>query len=209
MDILETYPRALHRDTGVRRRRLVVGALGAVVAAAAASFAAQTYSEDSIKAAYLYRFTQYIEWPQALPAGEPFTIAVLDAPGVAQELRRLLPSHPIKNSEAQVRVIARLQDLGSAQMLYLGPAPADHLRSLIASMAPGSALLVTDNEEGLELGGVLNFVRVDHRVRFEVSLIAADRLKFRISSELLGVAARVRGGSRLSDGSHLQSVSAE
>jgi hypothetical protein len=209
MEILETYPRALQRDTGVCRRRLVVGALGAVVAAATASFAAQTYSEDAIKAAYLYRFTQYIEWPEVPAAGEPFTIAVLNAPGVAQELRRLLPSHPIKNTEAQVRVITKLQDLGNAQMLYLGPAPADHLRSLIASMAPGSALLVTDNEEGLELGGVLNFVRVDHRVRFEVSLIAADKLKFRISSELLGVAARVRGGSRLSDGSHRQAAGAE
>ena len=60
--------------------------------------------------------------------------------------------------------------------------------------------MVTDSEEGLELGSVLNFVIVENRVRFEVSLTAADKSRFRISSELLAVAARVRGGSRQSDG---------
>jgi hypothetical protein len=175
---------------------LIFGAL----AAAAAPRAAQTYSEDSVKAAYLYRFTQYIEWPKLPASGEPFTIAVLNAPGVAQELQRLLPDHPIKNSAARVRVISRIQDLGKAQMLYLGPAPADRLRNAIASVAFGSVLLVTDSEEGLELGSILNFITVEHRVRFEVSLTAADRSRFRISSELLAVAARVRGGPRQSDG---------
>lgn len=184
-----------------RRRGAVYGllVLGAL-AAAASSRAAQPYSEDAVKAAYLYRFTQYIEWPQLPASGQPFTIAVLNAPGVAQELQRLLPDHPIKNATARVRPITRIQDLGDAQMLYLGPAPTDRLRNAIAAVAFGSVLLVTDSEAGLELGSILNFITVEHRVRFEVSLTAADRSQFRISSELLAVAARVRGGARQSDG---------
>src|ERR1700722_87713 len=73
--------------------------------AAAPVLGAPAYSEDAVKAAYLYRFTQYIEWPETASAAEPFTIAVLDAPGVAAELRRILPNHRIKNSAAQVREI--------------------------------------------------------------------------------------------------------
>jgi hypothetical protein len=172
----------------------------AIVAAAVPAYAAPGYSEDSVKAAYLYRFTQYIEWPTSTASTEPFTIAVLNAPGVAEELERLLPDHPIKNTVAQVRVITRISELGHAQMLYLGAAPSDRLRSLIESIAFGPVLLVTDSEEGLELGSVLNFVTVENRIRFEVSLTAADKSRFRISSELLAVAARVRGGSRQSAG---------
>ena len=55
---------------------------------------------------------------------------------------------------------------------------------------------VTDEDDGLNQGSVLNFVTVNRRVRFEVSLTAADRLRLKISSELLAVAVRVRGAPR-------------
>jgi hypothetical protein len=177
--------------------RLAPAAILTLFAASPAPSAA-SYSEDAVKAAYLYRFTQYIEWPAAASAAEPFTIAVLDAPGVAAELRRILPNHRIRNSAAQVREIARVQDVGSAQMLYIGSAQVDRVRSAIAALAARSVLVVTDSEQGLAAGGVLNFVMLEHRVRFEVSLIAADRSQLRISAELLGVATRVQSADHKS-----------
>jgi hypothetical protein len=153
--------------------------------------AAPSYSEESVKAAYLYRFTQYIEWPDATPSDLPFTIAVLDAPDVAAELRRILPNHRIKNSAAQVREIARMQDLGSAQMLYIGSAQIERVRNAVAALPARPVLVVSGAERGLAAGSVLNFVMLEHRVRFEVSLAAADRSRLRISAELLGVATRV------------------
>jgi hypothetical protein len=57
-------------------------------------------------------------------------------------------------------------------------------------------LVVTENDRGLDQGGEINFLLVDRRLRFEVSLLAADRAGLKISSELLSVAVRVRG-SRL------------
>jgi hypothetical protein len=158
--------------------------------AATPVLSAPLYSEESVKAAYLYRFTQYIEWPEEAPSG-PFTIAVLDAPDVAAELRRILPNHQIKNSLAQVREISRVQDLGQAQMLYIGSAQIDRVRNVIAELAARPVLVVTAAERGLAAGSVLNFVMLEHRVRFEVSLVAADRSRLRISAELLGVATHV------------------
>jgi hypothetical protein len=170
--------------------RLAPGAILTLFAAGPV-LGASSYSEDAVKAAYLYRFTQYIEWPEAATA-EPFTIAVLDSPGVAAELRRILPSHRIKNSTAQVREITRTQDLGSAQVLYIGSAQIDRVRNVIATLAAPSVLIVTDAEQGLAAGSVVNFLMLEHRVRFEVSLSAADRSQLRISAELLGVATRVQ-----------------
>lgn len=190
---------------GARPRRgglisLLRLAPGVILALLAANhvLSAPAYSEDAVKAAYLYRFTQYIEWPEATPAGVPFTIAVLDAPDVAAELRRILSTHQIKNSTAQVREIARMQDLGRSQMLYIGSMQLDRVRNAVAALSARPVLVVTDAEQGLAAGSVLNFVIREHRVRFEVSLTAADRSHLRISAELLGVATRVQSSEHQS-----------
>jgi YfiR/HmsC-like len=188
--ILNTCARPEFARARVSLTRWVSGAVLALVTTAP-SVSAPSYSEDSVKAAYLYRFTQYVEWPQSGAPQIPFTIAVFDAPGVAAELRKILPNHRIKDSAAQVREVTRLQDLGAAQMVYVGPTPADR-RDIIAALSAKPVLVVTDADQGLVMGSVLNFVMQNNRVRFEVSLIAADRSGLRISAELLGVATRVQ-----------------
>jgi hypothetical protein len=160
--------------------------------------AQSAHSEDSVKAAYIYRFTGYVDWPEDAGAGHPFVIDVYEDPGLAAALKRLLPGHPINKQPAEVREVSRIQDLGNAQILYIGPGHADFLRAVAAHQSR-SMLIVSDDQQGLALGSVFNFVTVDNRVRFEVSLTAADRVGVKISSELLSVAVRVHGGRRQSD----------
>ncbi len=154
--------------------------------------AAEAYSEDEVKAAYLYRFAGYVEWPDE-STDRPFDIAVLGAPDVAAQLRRLLPTHKINGRSAQLREIKGVSDLGAAQILYAGPGRAELARAMLRAAGPRSLLFVTDQEGGLEAGSAVNFITIDRRVRFEVSLVAADRSGIKISSELLGVAVRVQG----------------
>jgi len=155
--------------------------------------AAEPYSEDAVKAAYLYRFAGYIEWSERGSAGTPFTIDVLGAPGVARELRRLLPGHAINGQAPQVREITGNRDWGNAQIVYIAAGHADLIHTLVPQAGGLSMLLVTDEESGLNAGSVLNFLTIDRNVRFEVSLTAAQRWGLKISSELLGVAIRVQG----------------
>jgi YfiR/HmsC-like len=173
--------------------------LGSLCATAPQSRAADGNSEDAVKAAYLYRFVGYVGWPSGGSASKPFTIAVLDAPGVARELRRLLPGHPLKGGIAQVWEISRVQDCGAAQVLFVGAGHADFLNAVNSTVVSKSILLVTDEAGGLQSGSMVNFLTIDHRVRFEISLSAADRVHLRISSELLSIAIRVQGGRRPSD----------
>jgi hypothetical protein len=197
MEILGRRDGAAWRNAGL----LGVGVtflciLGCVCAPTSQARAADSYSEDAVKAAYLYRFVGYVGWPTEVSGSKPFTIAVLDAPGVARELQRLLPGHPIGGGIAQVREIARVQDAGSAQVLYVGAGHADFLSALNSQVVSKSILLVTDQAGGLQSGSVLNFLNIDHRVRFEISLTAAERVHLRISSELLSIAIRVQGTRR-------------
>jgi hypothetical protein len=164
---------------------------------AAPAPAEEAHSRDEVIAAYLYRFTSYIDWPQQALAGHPFIIDVYGDHGVAQALRRLLPGHPVHNEIAEVREIKSARDLGDPQMLYVGEGRTGFLRAIAADGAR-HVLVVTDEEQGIDIGGSLNFVTVDNRVRFEVSLTAADRAGIKISSELLSVALRVHGGRRQS-----------
>ena len=174
----------------------LLGILTAVTGAIPSAGAAESYSEDAVKAAYLYRFAGYIDWPADALADTPFTIAVVGAPGVAGELQRLLPAHPINKGIAQVRQINRVQDVGSAQILFVGRGHADFLRALKSSGARRSTLLVTDEEGGLDSGSMLNFLTIDRRVRFEISVTAAERAQLKISSDPLSVAVRIHGERR-------------
>jgi hypothetical protein len=160
------------------------------------STAAESYSEDAVKAAYLYRFAGYIDWPGQGSVNDAFVIEVLGSPGIARELRRLLANHRIHNRLAEVHEVTSSRDFGPAQIAYVGPGHADLLRTLAPAADRPSILLVTDEEGGLTTGGTLNFLTIDRNVRFEVSMTAADRWGLKISSELLGVAVRVQGSGR-------------
>ncbi len=156
--------------------------------------AAEAFSADAVKAAFLYRFAGYIEWPQRAAPDAQFMIAVLGGDQVAGELRKLVPERPAGNTLTQIRSIGNIRQLGSAQILYIGTDFHGDLGSVIASIGAQPVLVVTDHEGGLDEGGVVNFLLVDRHLRFEVSLTAAERAGLKISSELLSVAVRVQGG---------------
>jgi hypothetical protein len=162
----------------------VFAGFGATLASAA------QFSVDAVKAAYLFRFAQYVEWPEA-PADEPFVIAVVGAEEVAVHLERLLPGMSVNNRHVIVRRVTRAQELDGVHILFVGAEAFSRSRGLRARAAQKPILLVTDDENGLDGGGVINFIEVNRNLRFEISLIAADRSGLRINSALLSVAARV------------------
>lgn len=159
----------------------------------------ESHSADAVKAAYLYRFAGYISWPEESVVGHPFVIDVVGDPGVARELRHLLPGHQINKEVVEVRDVSNVQELTGAQMLYVGAGHADFLRAIAAGrIGTRPMLIVSEDERGLDLGSAVNFVTVDKRMRFEVSLTAAERAGLKISADLLSVAVRVHGGRRQS-----------
>jgi hypothetical protein len=166
-------------------------------------FAANVHDEDEVEAAFLYRFAGYVDWPAEALASQDFTIAVLGSDNIAQELERILPHHSLKNRPAQVRRIRSLDELRDAQILFVGPQFNDELKSIISRLDYRPILVVSASDRGLEDGSCVNFLFVDRRVRFEVSLTAADHVGLRVSSELLSVAVRVQGRNPHSGASDL------
>jgi hypothetical protein len=166
-------------------------ALVCIICAVGTARAAEpVYSPAAVKAAFLHRFASYVAWPDEPSGDDPFTIAVAGADDVAEQLEGLLPGLTIHNRPARIRRVAAANDLAGVHILYVG-SPTPRARSLIAAASGKPILTVTDDDDGLTTGSVINFVSVGKNIRFEISLPAAERSHLRIDSGLLSVAARV------------------
>jgi hypothetical protein len=163
---------------------------------------AQIFSADAVRAAFLHRFASYVEWPPEAFGEGPFVIAVVGGEGVAKNLEELLPGLTVQGRPAIVRRIARTSDLDGVHIIYVSPEMMARTRDLRAAAQQRPILVVTEANEGLDEGGVINFLESAKKLRFEVSLAAADRARLKIDSSLLSVALRVelRPQGRLSSG---------
>lgn len=185
-----------HSSGGKRNRQLLKrGMLLCALWGAAISTplpAADSSSEESIKAAFVLRFAGYVEWPEDSVPVPAFTIAVLGANGVAVRLQKLAAGRTIMNRPVQVRRIVNIQEGAKAQIVYVGAERRADLRTLLATLRDRRILAISSEEEGLAAGSTINLLVADRRVRFEVSLQAAREARLRISSELLALAVRVQ-----------------
>jgi hypothetical protein len=150
--------------------------------------------EVRIKAAFLYKFTEYVDWPpNALPSEDsPFTIAVLGDDRVADELAEILAHRPTNGRRFQMKRLVDDEAVSGMQILFVGRAREGGARLKAVAEAP--ILVVTDAIALPRTGSTINFVVAGERVRFDVALDDAERRGLRLSSRLLTVAQSVRGG---------------
>lgn len=176
-----------------RLARLFAFAL--LVAAMAPHAAAQRVeaTEATVKAAFLYKFAGYVDWPAPAFAAPdaPFVFGVVGNDEVANELAKVSAGRQIGGHPVVVKRLRENEALRGIHVVFVGRAAADRLASLIRAAQQPALLIVTETERGLEAGSAINFVVADDRVGFEVSLDAAERNGLKISSRMLAVARRV------------------
>jgi len=146
--------------------------------------------ERSVKAAYLSKFLGYVDFAEAAP-NAPLNVGVLAADDIAAELTRITAGRPVNGRPVQVRRLRDGDSLEGLHMVFIGTDSARPVQAL-RSAADKSVLSVTEMDNGLQQGAVINFRLVDDRVRFEVSLQAAEKGGLRLSSRLLSVAYHIQ-----------------
>jgi hypothetical protein len=149
--------------------------------------------EAQIKAAFLYKFGDFVQWPPAsfARADAPFAIGVMGADDVAAALEQLVANRTVQGHPVVVRRVRPGESLARLHMLFIGQSDAPRLAETLAA-AKGQALLtVTESDNALSHGSMINFVAEDQRVRFDIAPASAERGQLKISSRLLAVARRV------------------
>jgi hypothetical protein len=157
--------------------------------------------EQRVKAAYLYKFAGFVEWPEDTfsQPETPFTFAVVDDERIARALEELVAGRKVEGRSVQVRRVHSGEELGETQILFLAK-PGAKLASppaaqFIAKLKPRPMLVVTQSADAIAQGSVINFALSEGKVRFEVSLDAAEKRGLKLSSRLLAVAQQVHGGA--------------
>lgn len=153
--------------------------------------------EIQIKAAFLYKFTGYVEWPKSSfkDTNSPITIGVVAADEIADELRHMVSGRTMQSRPLNVIEISKESDLSGVHVLFIGRDANARLARLIEAVRQRPILAVTDIPDGLDRGGMINFVIAKRRVQFEIAVDAAEKAGLVLSSRLLSVALRVKKGN--------------
>ena len=153
--------------------------------------------ERSVKAAFLYKFLSYTEFPPNAfsDAAAPVVIGVADADELAAELGRIVAGRSVNNRPLVVRTLHEGDAPSGIQLLFVGGSDGARVARLLRAAAPAPMLVVSEADNGLQQGSVINFKVIAERVRFDVSLEAADRNNVKLSSRLLTVANHVSRGA--------------
>lgn len=181
------------------RRRAAIALIGAAAGCAwrAAHGQAQGLGlvrESAVKAAFLYKFGGFVEWPAGTfpsPAA-PFVIGVFGDDAVAAELEQLTRGREVNGHPVVVVRVRDGDDLAPMQILYAGGPRESRVRELLASVR-GPVLTVADAALAGRAAPVLSFTQDEGRLRFTASLTAATARGLKLSSRLLAVAQSVEG----------------
>lgn len=156
--------------------------------------AQETATADEIKAAFLFHFASYVEWPGKRGPDQPVVLGIAGAHPIEQELRRIVRERGGAGRSLVVRRVAANPALPALDILFVGRDQAANLAALARAVEGRPVLVVSDAENALQHGSMINFITTD-RVRFEVALDAAVKAGLRLSARLLAVALRVKQGN--------------
>lgn len=153
--------------------------------------------ERQVKAAYLYKFGSYVEWPERTFDSplSPLTIGVVAADALADELAQVVAGRTINGHPVNVRKLRREESVKGLNVLFIGRLNNARLADTLAAAKGQPILVITESEAALTLGSIINFVIVDGKVRFEVAPKTAGLLNLSISARLLAAAYKVAAGA--------------
>ena len=150
-------------------------------------------SEAELKAAFLFNFAKFVEWPGARGAkSTPLVFGVLGAESVGDSLMSMVAGKSLGGRPIEVRLMSRPSELRLCDVLYVGELTTSDLTKVLAALQGSPTLTVGSNPGFAELGGIIELVPAGNRYRFAVSPRAARQAGLKLSAKLLAL-AEIRG----------------
>jgi len=147
--------------------------------------------EDGIKAAYLYKFSSYVDWPATAftSTTSPFTVCLLGSSDhFNSTLRKIVQEESVNGRKIVVNEIRTLEREAGCHILYIGTTDPQRSAAFIDSVRGSNVLTVSDNASQ----GIIGFTITNNRLRFNIDAVAAGENGLVISSRLLSLAVNVK-----------------
>ncbi len=150
--------------------------------------------EYQVKAAFLYNFTKFVEWPEEkfTNASSPIVIGVLGRNPFGVELAEMIKDRKVNGHGIQFKQIDMVSEVKGLHVLFVSGGETNRFEGLEAALKEGSVLGVGESEAFLKRGGVIVFALEGDKVRFEIDMNSAASAKLKISAQLQKLARMVR-----------------
>lgn len=152
-------------------------------------------AEYQIKAAYVFKFLNYVDWPPQSAADAPLQIGVIGARAMADELTGIVAKRTVNGRPVTVRRLRPGDATAELNLLFVARSESARLADIVAATKDQGTLVVTESAEAPALGSAINFVVEDDKVRFDVAPRAFEKANLKVSARLLTVARKVLPGS--------------
>jgi len=159
---------------------------------------ASTTSEYQVKAAFLFHFAQFVDWPPGAFKGNdsPITYCTVGEDPFQGALDASLNGKKIGERAFRVLHFKQTQEIKECQVVFFGLAEKKSIAAELAGLGGAPVLTVGESEHFAQGGGIIGFFLEDNKVRFEINLEAAEHAKLKISARLLALAKTVIGGPK-------------
>lgn len=145
--------------------------------------------EYEVKAAFLYNFAQFVEWPaSSMPAGSPFKLCVLGNDPFGKTIDSVLQGETVRARPIEILRIDDTETVGQCNMLFVGSSYSNQLDQLLEQVKHRPILTVSDMGDFAFNGGIIHFVPQQRKIRFIINPEAAQKAGLKISSQLLKLA---------------------
>jgi YfiR/HmsC-like len=184
-----------------RRPRLLLAALAGLLTIGSARWAegqANVSGEYQVKAAFLFHFAQFVEWPPEAfkDAASPLTYCTAGEDPFHGALEASFNGKMIGDRPVRVVHFRQPQDIQGCQIVFLGTPEKKFISATLENLRGNPVLTVGESENFVKGGGIIGFFLEDNKVRFDINLDAAERAKLKISARLLTLAKTVIGGPK-------------
>ena len=169
--------------------------LGGQVVAATAETVSREYQ---VKAAFLYNFTKFIEWPAQHFANEdrPVVIAVLGRNPFGEELEQITKGRRVNGREITIAFIDTPAAAAAADLVFVCAGEESRFEAMNTALRQAQVLTIGESPRFAEAGGIITFLREADKVRFAINLDSAGRAGLKISAQLLKLATEVQRKSK-------------
>jgi hypothetical protein len=149
-------------------------------------------TEYEVKAAFIYNFAKFIEWPEGAfdGGGSDLKLCVLGNDPFGPALGAI-EGKAVRGRKIKVRRVREAGKSRGCHFLFIGASEKNKLKSILKTLASSPAVTVSDMRGFAGAGGVVQFVMEEHKVRFIVNAAAAERAGLKISSKMLRLARKV------------------
>lgn len=152
------------------------------------------FDEYQVKAAFLYNFTHFVEWPPGTFASydDPIAICIAGPNPSSSALEEIVRGKKVGDRTIVVRRLANTHEAAQCQILFMGGTEWKRAPTVLGDLRGAGILTVGETSDFTTAGGIIAFKRDGGRIRLQVAVEVAEHRGLRISSKLLRLAEVVR-----------------